>query len=66
MNFDPMNFDMGAYGVYIWPAYGVSLLVLGGVTLWTLAAWRRAKARLTALEARQEMHQDSRETAPKT
>jgi heme exporter protein CcmD len=49
-----MNFDMGIYGVYIWPAYGVSALALIGITVWTLAAWRGAKARLTALEARQE------------
>jgi heme exporter protein CcmD len=52
-----MNFDMGIYAVYIWPAYAVSVLVLGGVTLWTLLAWRRAKARLAALEAGQEMSQ---------
>ena len=53
MNFDPLNFDMGIYAVYIWPAYGVSVLVLGGVTLWTLLAWRRAKAKLAAMEAGQ-------------
>ena len=52
-----MNFDLGIYSVYIWPAYGVSLLALGGVTLWTVLAWRRAKARLAALEARQDMSQ---------
>ena len=52
MIFDPLNFDMGPYAVYIWPAYGVSALALAGITLWTLAAWRRAKARLAALEAR--------------
>jgi heme exporter protein CcmD len=49
-----MNFNMGEYGVYIWPAYGVSALALIGFTVWTLAAWQRAKAKLTALEARQE------------
>jgi len=53
MNFDPLNFDMGTYAVYIWPAYGVTVLVLGGVTLWSICAWRRAKARLAALEAGQ-------------
>jgi len=42
--------DMGGYGAFIWPAYGISLLALAGATLWTLAAWRRAKARLSALE----------------
>jgi heme exporter protein CcmD len=45
-----MNFDMGAYSIYIWPAYGVSALALIGATVWTLAAWRRAKANLAALE----------------
>ncbi|HKU63619.1 MAG TPA: heme exporter protein CcmD [Rhizomicrobium sp.] len=54
MNFDPLNFDMGIYAVYIWPAYGVSALALGGITLWTLLAWRRAKARLAALEGSRE------------
>jgi heme exporter protein CcmD len=48
-----MNFDMGAYSVYIWPAYGISTLVLAGAALWTVTAWRRAKARLAALEKRQ-------------
>jgi heme exporter protein CcmD len=47
-----VNFDMGAYGIYIWPAYAVSAVALIGATLWTVAAWRRAKARLAALEKR--------------
>ena len=45
-----MNFDMGLYSVYIWPAYGISAIVLIGVTLWSIAAWRRAKAKLSRLE----------------
>ena len=45
-----MNFDMGAYGVYIWPAYGISALAILGAIAWTLAAWRRAKAKLAGLE----------------
>ena len=45
-----MNFDMGLYGAYIWPAYGISAIVLTGVTLWSVAAWRRAKAKLSRLE----------------
>ena len=47
-----MNFDMGQYGAYIWPAYAISALALGGVTVWALAAYARAKARLKALEPR--------------
>jgi heme exporter protein CcmD len=45
-----MTFDLGPYASYIWPAYAVSALGLGIATLWTLLAWRRAKARLAALE----------------
>jgi heme exporter protein CcmD len=47
-----VNFDMGAYAAYIWPAYAISVLALGGVTLWTVAAWRAARAKLAALEQR--------------
>jgi heme exporter protein CcmD len=45
-----MNFDMGAYGAYIWPAYGVSVLGIGTAVMWTVAAWRKAKAKLASLE----------------
>ena len=31
-----MNFEMGAYSVYIWPAYGISALVLAGATLYPI------------------------------
>ena len=45
-----MNFEMGMYSVYIWPAYGISALALIAVTLWSIASWRRAKAKLAGLE----------------
>jgi heme exporter protein CcmD len=45
-----MNFDLGPYADFIWPAYAVSALGLLGATVWTLSAWRKAKARLAALE----------------
>jgi len=45
-----VNFDMSPYGTYIWPAYGVSAFAIAGAVVWTLAGWRRAKARLSALE----------------
>ena len=42
--------NMGGYGAFIWPAYGVTVLALGTAIVWTVAAWRRAKAKLVALE----------------
>ena len=45
-----MNFDLGPFGAFIWSAYGASALGLGVATLWTVLAWRRAKARLAELE----------------
>ena len=45
-----MNFDMSPYGAYIWPSYIVSAVAIIGLTAWSLLAWRRAKARLAALE----------------
>jgi heme exporter protein CcmD len=45
-----MNFDMGAYGAYIWPAYGISAAALIGITVWALAAHIRARTKLKALE----------------
>ena len=38
---------MGGYARYVWPAYGVALIVLGGFALY---AWRRYRASLRALE----------------
>ncbi len=32
--------DMGGYGAYVWPAYGISFLVLAGLGG---AIWRRRK-----------------------
>jgi heme exporter protein D len=45
-----MNFDFSPYGAFIWPAYAVSAVMLGGLTLWTVARWRAVKAKLAALE----------------
>ena len=39
------NLDVGRYGVFIWPAYGVSALTLLALTIDSLvraARWRRA------------------------
>jgi heme exporter protein D len=47
-----MNFDVSPYEAYIWPAYGLSMIVLGGLAFWTFRQWRAAKAKLAALEAK--------------
>ena len=41
--------SMGGHGAYIWPAYGIAVLALGGLLLWSL--WTRAKVQ-RELEAR--------------
>ena len=41
---------MGGYGAYIWPAYGISLLVLIGMVVLTLRAYRKERAALRVLE----------------
>ncbi|MEJ0026951.1 MAG: heme exporter protein CcmD [Rhizomicrobium sp.] len=41
---------MGGYAAYVWPAYGVSVLLLGGAVVLTLRAYGRVKARLALLE----------------
>ena len=43
-------FHMGGYAAYVWPAYGVSALALIAATLITVHSYRKAKARLAALE----------------
>ena len=43
---------MGGKAAYIWPAYGVTLLVLGGLALDSLRRLRRARAQLAALQER--------------
>ena len=38
-----MNFDLGPYGMYIWPSYAISAAGLIGITLWTVIGWYKAK-----------------------
>ena len=45
-----MSFDMAPYGAYIWPAYAISAIALIGITVWALAGYARARARLNGLE----------------
>jgi heme exporter protein D len=38
---------MGGYAVFVWPAYGAALAVLGGLAFWS---WRRRRRALRALD----------------
>ena len=38
---------MGGYAIFVWPAYGVALTVLGGLAFWS---WRRHRRAVLALE----------------
>lgn len=45
-------FEMGGYGAYVWPAYGISALAVAGLAF---AVWRRGrdlKRRIAAAERR--------------
>lgn len=43
-------FDMGGYGGFVWPAYGLTALVLIAVLVASLRALRQREAALAALE----------------
>jgi heme exporter protein D len=40
--------SMGGHGAYIWPAYGVAALALGGLLLWSLHGRRKVRRELQA------------------
>jgi heme exporter protein D len=44
------DFDMGKYGVFVWPAWAISALVLGWMVFDTVQRARRAKAELKRLD----------------
>jgi heme exporter protein D len=41
---------MGGYARFVWPAYGAAAVVLIGLLLWSLAAYRRARRELARLQ----------------
>jgi heme exporter protein D len=41
---------MGGYAAYVWPAYALTLLVLGGLLAWSRGAYRRAQRELQRLQ----------------
>jgi heme exporter protein D len=40
--------SMGGYGAYIWPAYAIALVALGGLLLWSLRARLKVRRELEA------------------
>lgn len=49
---DVLSFlEMGGYAAYVWPAWGLTILVLAGLLVFTLRAVRRNEAELAALQA---------------
>lgn len=42
---------MDGYAAFVWPAYGLTLLGVGGLVLWAARARSAAAARLARLEA---------------
>ena len=47
-------FDMGGHGSYIWPAYGVTAVVMVGVLWMTIRGYKTNAAALDRLEATKE------------
>lgn len=45
-----IDLDMSPYGPFVWGAYGVSALVLAGLTLWVVLAARAARRELDRRE----------------
>ena len=44
-------FAMGGYARFVWPAYGIAVVVLAGMALISISAWRRQKRLWDAIEA---------------
>ena len=45
-------FAMGGYAAFVWPAYGLTFLVMAALALWSRTAFRRGERELALLQAR--------------
>jgi heme exporter protein D len=43
--------EMGGYARFVWPAYGLAVLVLAGMAVQSYRAWRRQHGLWSALSA---------------
>jgi heme exporter protein D len=49
--------DMGGYAVFVWPAYGVAVVILAGLLVASVLGLRRRQRELMSLEdGRRERH----------
>jgi heme exporter protein D len=44
---------MGGYAAFVWPSYGLSIIVLAGLTVWSLRAHRQAREALRRVETKE-------------
>lgn len=42
---------MGGYGGFVWPAFGVTILVMAALLLWSLRSLKARESALAALQA---------------
>jgi heme exporter protein D len=45
-------FAMGGYAAFVWPAYGLSAITLGGLAGWSWRRYRQSLAALSQLQQR--------------
>jgi heme exporter protein D len=43
---------MGGYAAYVWPAYAVTLIVMGGLLIQSLRSYRKGRRALDEAESR--------------
>lgn len=48
-----VDLDMSPYAAFVWPAWGITAVVLGGLVARTLIAARRRRRELAALDIEQ-------------
>lgn len=59
-------FDMGEYGMYIWPAWGFAVLMLGGLVIASVRVMRARERELARLEAAKPRRRRQKETEGKS
>jgi heme exporter protein D len=51
LHLDMLHLDMGKYAPFVWPAWGLSLAVIGGLTIQTFVNAAKAARELARREA---------------